>query len=401
MRKEFKNIHMRLLLILAGTGWAVIYLSSVNQSEAANVSSIYDEVNCLTQAICDDGKIITCSYDQIGNRLAKDITPLQEAVSPPSKPTGPVEGTAETLYSFSTGGSFSDLGDPVQYLFDWGDGTNSGWLPAGQTSTSKAWPDSGTYEVMVRARCATHNFILSAWSEFLSVDILPIQVDLQFPSNEAAFNCCSLISNYQPSFGWVANGIFAQYTILLSTSVEDFATKGVLITKATLPGTASSWTPIAPFWKTILVSSHNKGDIREIYWKVVGTKADKKTVESEVRSFGTGDPQKVTIIAPSNHAVLSSGVLPSFEFNSNCNIKFSLEFSSLKDFSVPIKIREFLFMTKDPNVEAVVTRTLTLLQWTLVKQLVGSGMGYFRIKAWDGINRETHSEVRSFTIPSS
>ena len=388
------------MLILVGTVCAIIFLSWAIQSEAGNVSCIYDEVDCLTHAITDDSRIITCSDDKIGNRIVKDIPPLQEAVSRPSKPIGPVEGTVETLYPFSTGGSFSHLGHPVQYLFDWGDGTNSGWLPAGQTRASKVWSDSGTYDVVVRARCAIHNFVLSAWSEALSVEILPIQIDLQFPSNEAAFNCCSLITPYQPSFGWIANGIFAQYTILLSTSLEDFTTKGVLITKATVPGTASSWTPIAPFWKTILVSSHNKGAIREIYWKVVGTKADKKTVESEVRSFGIGDPQKVTIVAPSNQAVLSSAVLPSFQFNSNCNIKFSLEFSTLRDFSDPTLTKLFTFTTKDPHVEAVVRRVLSLPQWTSVRQFVGSETGYFRIKAWDGINRETYSQVRSFTIPS-
>jgi len=33
-----------------------------------------------------------------------------------------------------------------------------------------------------------------------------------------------------------------------------------------------------------------------------------------------------------------------------------------------------------------------------VKQLIGAGIGYFRIKAWDGIDRKTVSEIRSLTI---
>jgi hypothetical protein len=57
-----------------------------------------------------------------------------------------------------------------------------------------------------------------------------------------------------------------------------------------------------------------------------------------------------------------------------------------------------MFTTKDPNVEAVVKRTLTSLEWILVKQLVGKEKGYFRIKAWDGINRETISDIRTFAI---
>ena len=39
---------------------------------------------------------------------------------------------------------------------------------------------------------------------------------------------------------------------------------------------------------------------------------------------------------------------------------------------------------------------LSLGQWTTVKKLVGTG--YFRIRAWDGLNRESVSEVRSFTV---
>ncbi len=37
-------------------------------------------------------------------------------------------------------------------------------------------------------------------------------------------------------------------------------------------------------------------------------------------------------------------------------------------------------------------------QWSSVKTLVGTETGYFRIRAWDGISRESVSEVRAFTI---
>jgi len=33
-----------------------------------------------------------------------------------------------------------------------------------------------------------------------------------------------------------------------------------------------------------------------------------------------------------------------------------------------------------------------------VKKLVGAGTGYFRIKAWDGLSRESVSEVKGFTV---
>jgi YD repeat-containing protein len=385
------------LWLIVATVCLIGSLLLASRLQAANVSYVYDELNRIRQAIYDDGKIVNYTYDKAGNRRVKEIAQLQETVSPPTKPTGPTDGTAEVSYSYSTGRSSSDLGHPIQYLFDWGDGTESGWLPAGQKG-EKAWATPGHYEIKVQARCASHDFVLSAWSEVLSVDIVPIQIDLQFPSNEAAFNCCSMIPKYQPSFGWTVNWTFPQYTILLSTSPTDFTTQGVLVTKATLAETAHNWIPTATLWKTILTLSHNKGNVREIYWKVIGTKADKKTVESPVRSFGIGDTQKVTIVAPSNNAVLPPDVIPSFEFNSNCNSKFTLEISPFGDFKSPVKIRSFAFTTKDPNVEAVVKRTLTYLQWTSVKTLIGKEKSYFRIKAWDGLNRETVSETRSFTI---
>ncbi len=52
----------------------------------------------------------------------------------------------------------------------------------------------------------------------------------------------------------------------------------------------------------------------------------------------------------------------------------------------------------DPYVETALHKTLTSSQWSSVKKLVGTGMGYFRIRAWDPLTRETISEVRSFTI---
>jgi uncharacterized protein YerC len=53
---------------------------------------------------------------------------------------------------------------------------------------------------------------------------------------------------------------------------------------------------------------------------------------------------------------------------------------------------------KDPNIETTLQETLSAVQWKAVKKLIGTGTGYFRIKAWDGISRNTISEIRSFTI---
>ena len=94
-----------------------------------------------------------------------------ETVSTPSTPIGSTSGIAGTSYTYSTDGAISSLGHSVQYLFYWGDGTNSGWLPVGQTSASKSWDCYGTYTVTGLARCATDTSVVSSLSLGLSVNI--------------------------------------------------------------------------------------------------------------------------------------------------------------------------------------------------------------------------------------
>jgi phage gpG-like protein len=94
-----------------------------------------------------------------------------ETISTPSTPSGPPSGSNGTSYSYTTGGSTTSLGHSVQYLLDWGDGTNSGWLPIGTTSASKSWSSAGTYNVKAQARCATDTSVVSSWSQALSVTI--------------------------------------------------------------------------------------------------------------------------------------------------------------------------------------------------------------------------------------
>jgi Domain of unknown function (DUF362) len=94
-----------------------------------------------------------------------------ETVSTPDTPSGATTGLTGSIYTYVTGGAVSNIGDPIQYLLDWGDGSNSGWLPVGQSSVSKSWTSTGTYHVVSQARCANHTSALSIWSEPLLVTI--------------------------------------------------------------------------------------------------------------------------------------------------------------------------------------------------------------------------------------
>jgi hypothetical protein len=118
------------------------------------------------------------AYDKSGLESAKpDPVPgsitgsITETVSLPNVLRGQTAGNVGTPYTYTTGGSTSNLGDPVQYFFDWGDQKNSDWLSTGTTQASHAWSSAGTYNIKVQARCATHPSILSTWLTPLAVTI--------------------------------------------------------------------------------------------------------------------------------------------------------------------------------------------------------------------------------------
>lgn len=95
-----------------------------------------------------------------------------EAPSQPTKPSGPTLGIWHVEYSY-TSQSTDPENEQVFYLFDWGDGSNSGWLgpySSGQNAMgSHIWTELGTYEVKVKARDIWGAG--SAWSEPLIVTI--------------------------------------------------------------------------------------------------------------------------------------------------------------------------------------------------------------------------------------
>ncbi len=86
----------------------------------------------------------------------------------PNQPEGSNEGDIGVEYMFSTDEVSDPEGNPIEYKFDWGDETNSGWISLPEAS--HAWSQRGQYEVKVKAR---DNFSAeSAWSEPLIVTIL-------------------------------------------------------------------------------------------------------------------------------------------------------------------------------------------------------------------------------------
>lgn len=91
------------------------------------------------------------------------------APNKPNKPSGPTQGTAGTTYTYTASTTDPD-GDQLEYFFDWGDETNSGWqgpYNSGEICSVTHIFTQGTFEIKVKARDTKH--AESAWSDPLSV----------------------------------------------------------------------------------------------------------------------------------------------------------------------------------------------------------------------------------------
>ncbi len=109
-----------------------------------------------------------------------EAQPLSKPPTTPTKPDGPEEliKSVEAIFESTT---TDPEGENIYYLFDWGDGNETGWIgpyPSGQTGeASHAWTELGEYEIKVKAKDI--NDVQSNWSEPLIISI----VENQNPAN--------------------------------------------------------------------------------------------------------------------------------------------------------------------------------------------------------------------------
>lgn len=98
----------------------------------------------------------------------------------PTRPNGPISGRAGVSYIYSS--STTDLeGHNIYYLFDWGDGTKSGWIgpySSGDIAAeSYTWSNTGTFAVKVKAKDDPNgDGDLSDGSESVWSETLPISM---------------------------------------------------------------------------------------------------------------------------------------------------------------------------------------------------------------------------------
>ena len=101
-----------------------------------------------------------------------EVIVTNNAPEKPATPEGPTSGSTKKTYTYSSSTTDSD-GHKIYYYFDWGDGSNSGWigpLDSGETaSASHKWTSQGAFEVKVKARDEYNEE--SEWSDPLSISM--------------------------------------------------------------------------------------------------------------------------------------------------------------------------------------------------------------------------------------
>jgi hypothetical protein len=94
--------------------------------------------------------------------------------SKPTVPSGKPVGTVNLSYSYSTYAT-DGAGDKIQYRFNWGDGTISGWSSLGASGApstmSHSWTHAGTFSVTSQARDVYG--LDSPWSDPVNVTVEP------------------------------------------------------------------------------------------------------------------------------------------------------------------------------------------------------------------------------------
>lgn len=122
---------------------------------------------------------LSLSVEYIGNgdlQIHVTVTNYDELHAPvtPSTPVGPSQGNVGIRYQFNTTTTDGDGGD-LFYLFDWGDGTDSGWAgpfqSGAQAFAQHIWTKEGSYQVKVMAKDrANHQ---TEWTTTVPVEINP------------------------------------------------------------------------------------------------------------------------------------------------------------------------------------------------------------------------------------
>jgi Calx-beta domain len=165
--------------IAAGSSTATITVTPIDDTivESDETVIVTLSTNAAYTVGSPSNATVTISSDDVGETVSPPTTPslgsggLFMTFSKSSK--GDSNLYTGTSYKFSTGGSSSSAGSPVEYQFSWGDGTYSSWGSPSRNSCSQseAWTYAGTYQVRARARSKNNTGCVSDWSNALTVSV--------------------------------------------------------------------------------------------------------------------------------------------------------------------------------------------------------------------------------------
>ena len=147
--------------------WDAVFGENIPVIGKANQDSKEDNLNLL------DRSCMRWTYYQL-NLFGDPSLALHVGNPPdkPSRPEGPSSGVPDGSLTYLTSISEPD-GEQIYYLFNWGDGSDTGWIGpknSGETcEASHSWDSEGNYKIKVKAKDI--NGMESGWSDPLSVNL--------------------------------------------------------------------------------------------------------------------------------------------------------------------------------------------------------------------------------------
>jgi hypothetical protein len=211
-------------------------------------------------------------------------------------------------------------------------------------------------------------------------------ISLEFPDDYEYFGTCSIYSD-PPLFGWKASEPFSLFDIQFSEhlSFDDVLQFEVMWPKAQLSLSREEWKEIL-----LITGALPAG----VYWRVVGKREDGTVETSDVQSIAI----RVDSAGGPNFSPTNRRSKPTLTWQTNCNTRFKVVFSSDSSFSK----KTYSFGIEHPSgAEGTVSKTLTTLQWLKIKMLVKNKKGstiYWYIESWDVLERHANSDVMSFVL---
>jgi len=134
------------------------YIAYLGMWYQATHSDIEESYPCLAAGFIHVKPSVTVAdaMEATNITIRETIKYLSHVSNSPETPniSGPSSGNVEVEYMYNANTKDFD-GDNVSYLFDWGDGTNSGWIDFVSSGTSinvsHIWTKRGDYEIKVKA----------------------------------------------------------------------------------------------------------------------------------------------------------------------------------------------------------------------------------------------------------